>query len=225
MIIAIDGPSGTGKSTIARLLAKRIDFVYFNTGALYRALAYDIINKRRSLDREEEVLETLSAFDFDIRDAQGDYAYYLDGENITDKIWQEKISLAASTIAKNKHVREKLLPIQRTFSKKKNVVFEGRDIGTVVFPDADLKIFLNANSKVRAERRLNQLKEKYPEKVSTFHFEEILKDVIARDKQDTSRKVAPLKKAENAIEIDTSDLNIDQILDKIVELINNKDKK
>lgn len=224
MIIAIDGPSGTGKSTIAHLLAVRLGFVYFNTGAMYRALAFKVLKRSHSVDEDREIFQVLQDFEFDIQLSQGNYSYWVNGENITDHLWQEEISLAASAIAKKQFVRERLLPIQRSFGSKKDVVFEGRDIGTVVFPEAELKIFLTATPEIRAKRRLKQLQEKFPSNKSSLRFEDVLKDVIARDKQDSTRDIAPLKKAADAIEVDTSNLSIEQVLDEIIAKKNRKEK-
>lgn len=215
MIIAIDGPSGTGKSTIAKKLAEKLDYLYFDTGAMYRSLAYLLTQKGISFDDEEKVLRALDLFDFDIQKTKHGYNFYLNTENVSEIIRQEKISKLASQIAKNKRVREKLLPFQRSFSEKGSIVCEGRDIGSVVFPHAEVKIFLTATPEVRAERRLNQLREKFPDK--SFDFETVLTEINARDHQDTTRETAPLIKAKDALLLDTSNLTIDEIINEIIQ--------
>ncbi len=222
MIIAIDGPSGTGKSTVAALLADRLGFVYFNSGAMYRALAYEIFTKFHETFEDKDILSVLKTFDFDVQKIEGHYKFFSNGEEVTLSIYQEKISKLASLIAKRPFVRECLLPVQRAFGKKGDVIFDGRDIGTIVFPDADLKIYLDAKPEIRAERRLKQYKESFPDKAPSFNYETVLKDVIARDSQDMKREIAPLKKASDAIYLDASFLTIAEVLQKMEQLIDKR---
>lgn len=215
MIIAIDGPSGTGKSTVAQELARRLNFLYFDTGAMYRCLAYFLLERHVHVDDHETIIEALKDFDFDVEFDQGVYRYFLEGKDISTAIRQEKISEMASKVAKHSFVRQALLPIQRAFGHKGNVVMEGRDIGTVIFPQAKLKIFLTADLKVRTERRVQQLKQKFG---TTSQYEKVLKEMEMRDAQDSNRDIAPLKQASDAIVIDTTDLNADQVVEMIVKL-------
>lgn len=223
MIIAIDGPSGTGKSTIAKAVAEKLDFLYFDTGAMYRSFAYLLTKKHISFENDEKILQALEEFDFDIQKEQNEYVFLLDSEDVSSIIRQEKISKLASEIAKKHYVREKLLPVQKSFARKGNIVCEGRDIGSVVFPEAEVKIFLTASPEIRANRRLLQLKEKFPEKASSFNLSEVLAEITARDHQDTTRKAAPLKRVKDAMLIDTSNLSVDEIIEEIIEYTNTKD--
>ncbi len=212
MIIAIDGPAGSGKSTVAKLVAKKLGFSYIDTGAMYRAVAYKVIKENIPLERLPEILENL---DLKLLDTNEGVKVILDGEDITDKIRTEQIGKKASQIAKIPEVRKKLVQLQRKLGlKAKNAVLEGRDIGTVVFPDAQLKIFLTASAKERARRRYNQLREKGL-KIS---YDEILKAVIERDKTDMERKESPLKPAEDAVIIDTTNKTIDEVVQMIINI-------
>lgn len=217
MIIAIDGPSGTGKSTIAQLVAHRLGFVYFNTGAMYRSLAFYVSEKGVDPHDAEEVIVLLDTFVFDIRKTNGKECYFVNGRDVTEQLYQEQISFSASIISSLQEVRSHLLPIQRNFAASHDAVFEGRDIGTVVFPGADLKIFLTARPEVRADRRVKQLKEKYPDK--KYDPVKVLEDIEERDVRDSTRAIAPLKAAEDAFVIDTSDMSIVQVVDKIIEMV------
>lgn len=217
MIIAIDGPSGTGKSTVARLLADRLGYLYLDTGALYRLLALHFSVNHVDLRVEEKLLRALDDFEFDIKNLNKEYRYFLDNKDVTEAIRQPKISELASIVSKNSCVREKLLPIQRSFATKHSVVLEGRDIGTVVFPNAELKVFLTASADIRADRRYEQLKNKFPHQI--FDYEKILQEQKERDYQDETRTLAPLKQAPDAVFIDTTHLTIDQVVEKIIGLI------
>lgn len=217
MIITIDGPSGTGKSTVAKLVAKKLGFLFLDTGAIYRSLAYYFIKHHLPMDQNEFILQAAQNFDLDIKkDLEGNYTYWLESEDISQVIRQESISKQASSMAKNPLVRELLLPLQRTFGKNRNLVTEGRDTGTVVFPEAEIKIFLDALPEVRAQRRLEQLQQKFP---NIHHdYDKILMEMQERDTQDSSRKTAPLKKASEAEIIDTSEMTIDQVVSEIINL-------
>lgn len=222
MIIAIDGPSGTGKSTVAQKTAHVLGFLFFDTGAMYRALAYFMNRHHHSFEDPVAVKKALSVFDFDIECYQGEYKYLLNGEDVSAAIRQETVSVLASTIAKNPLVRTALLPIQRTFARKGNLVMEGRDIGTVVFPDAEVKVFLTAREGIRAQRRLEQLNKKFPGVI--HHYDKILEEIRIRDHNDCSRSACPLKQADDAVFIDTSDLSIDEVVQTIVHLTKERQK-
>ncbi|MCH9614420.1 MAG: Cytidylate kinase [Chlamydiia bacterium] len=201
MIVTIDGPSGTGKSTVASRVAKNLGFTYFNTGALYRALAWYI-------DREK--LDPIQAA-LDIPFAVKEGRYFVGETDVSEAIFTPFISTLSSTFSAIPEVREHLMRFQKAYSKTEDVVFEGRDLGTVVFPEAEVKIFLTASAEERAKRRFNELK--------GVSFEQVLSDLVKRDRADTTRSVAPLKQAEDAHLIDTTDLTIDQVVEKVVERV------
>ena len=216
MIIAIDGPAGSGKSTISKLVAKDLDLIYLDTGAMYRlvtlkALKMGILDENlENLDKINELLDNL---EIDIRED----GFYLDGVDVSEEIRKPIVSENVSKIAAIKEVRIKMVDLQRAFSKAKNVILDGRDIGTVVCPNADLKVFLVADARERANRRYKELTEK-GENVS---LEEIYQNILMRDKIDSTREEAPLKKAEDAVEVDTTSKNIDEVKEKILNLYKN----
>lgn len=216
MIIAIDGPAGSGKSTISKLIAKDLDLIYLDTGAMYRlvtlkALKMGILDENlENLDKINELLDNL---EIDIRED----GFYLDGVDVSEEIRKPIVSENVSKIAAIKEVRIKMVDLQRKFSKAKNVILDGRDIGTVVFPNADLKVFLVADARERANRRYKELTEK-GENVS---LEEIYQNILMRDKIDSTREEAPLKKAEDAIEVDTTSKSIDEVKEEILNLYKN----
>ncbi|NLK64819.1 MAG: (d)CMP kinase [Tissierellia bacterium] len=210
MIIAIDGPSGAGKSTVARLLSKELGFEYIDTGAMYRALAYKAYIQGIEIN-EIEIAEMLKTTNINYYDNQ----IYLDGENVESLIREEAISLAASKISALKVVREKMVEIQRKIAANKNAVLEGRDIGTIVFPDADYKFFITASVEERARRRYEQLK---ANKLKT-DYANVLNDMIKRDKNDSTRQFSPLKMAEDAVLIDTSKMELTEVVKYIAGYI------
>ncbi len=210
MIIAIDGPSGAGKSTVARLLSKELGFEYIDTGAMYRALAYKAYKDNIDIN-EIEIEEMLKTTTVNYYDNQ----IFLDGENVEKLIREEAISKAASKISALKIVREKMVELQRKIAVDKNVILDGRDIGTTVFPNADFKFFITASAKERAKRRFNQLKESNIE----ADYESVLSDIIKRDENDSTRQVSPLKMAKDAILIDTTDMDIQETTKAITEFI------
>ena len=211
MIIAIDGPAGSGKSTVSKMIAEEIGFTYLDTGAMYRLFAYKLIKENIDVNDTEKELDALKSLDIDMKDGR----FYLDKEDVSDKLRSREVSGNASKVAGVKEVREKMVEIQREFSRSKNVILDGRDIGTVVFPNADLKIYLGAASEVRAKRRYEELKEKD----SSVNYDEILKEIEERDYHDSSRKESPLRIADDAIVIDTTDFTIDEVKKKIKNLI------
>lgn len=216
MIIAIDGPAGSGKSTISKLVAKDLDLIYLDTGAMYRlvtlkALKMGILDE--NLEDLDKINELLNNLEIDIRED----GFYLDGVDVSEEIRKPIVSENVSKIAAIKEVRIKMVDLQRKFSKAKNVILDGRDIGTVVFPNADLKVFLVADARERANRRYKELTEK-GENVS---LEEIYQNILMRDKIDSTREEAPLKKAEDAIEVDTTSKSIDEVKEEILNLYKN----
>lgn len=214
--IAIDGPSGAGKSSLAKKLAEAFRFIYVDTGAIYRTLG--LAAYRRGIDRKDEkaVMELLPKIKIEMGYNQaGEQRMYLDGEDVSEQIRLPEISICASDVSSHQAVRTYLLDMQRDFARKNNVIMDGRDIGTVVLPDAELKIFLTASSEARARRRMLEQKNKGIEE----SFEDVLKEIEYRDKQDSSRTAAPLKAAEDALVVDTSDINFDESLRLLTELV------
>ncbi len=219
MIITIDGPSGTGKSTIARELARALHFTFFDTGAMYRSFAWFVQNQLVEPTDLQKVISLSADFSFSIEtDSQRAKQYFVGQTEVTDQIRSESISSLASQIAKIPEVRESLVRIQRKLGHSSHAVFEGRDMGTVVFPEADLKIFLTASPEIRAERRYQELLTRFPDCADSFNFSQILQDIVQRDHNDTTRLISPLKQASDAVLIDTSHLSIQQIVHQIVEL-------
>ena len=214
--IAIDGPSGAGKSTMARHLAEAFGFLYVDTGAIYRTLGLACF--RAGIDRKDEnaVMQVLPTLDISLRyNEQGEQCMFLNGTDVSREIRLPEISVCASEVSAHQRVRSFLLDMQRRFARENNVIMDGRDIGTVVLPEAELKIFLTASPEARARRRFAELREK-GEDVS---FDEVLQDMIERDKKDSSRAAAPLKKAEDAVEVDSSDLNFEETFGLLCEVV------
>ncbi len=218
IVIAIDGPSGAGKSTVARLLADRLDYLYVDTGALYRVLALKA--RRVSPDfSDEKALERLCrSIEIEFRRDAHRLRVLCNGEDVTDEIRRPPMSLLASDISRVRVVRSALLEIQRSFGQKGGVVLEGRDIGTVVFPDAGLKFFLDADPRVRGRRRYEELKAR-GERVD---LDATIREVEKRDESDRTRAIAPLRKAEDAILIDTTHLSVDEVVEKMVRIYHEK---
>ena len=208
-IIAIDGPAGSGKSTAARGIAKRYKFKHIDTGALYRAVALCAVREKADLNEEEEVIRSIENAKIEFRTVDGESHLYLGEEDISKKIRTEEISTASSKVSSYKKVRDALLALQRSYGKKGGCVLEGRDIATVIFPDAEIKIFLTASLEKRAQRRTMEVNKDGRE------FKKIMAQIVERDERDSKRDIAPLKKAEDAVEIDTTDLKPGEVLDKI----------
>ena len=211
--IAIDGPAGAGKSTIAKEVAKRLGFIYVDTGAMYRSMALYFLRNGIAASDEEKIGEACKDIDVSLTYENGEQQVLLNGENVNAFIRTEEVSMMTSDTSKYKKVREKLLDLQRNLAKTQNVIMDGRDIGTCVLPDAPLKIYLTASSKERARRRYKEQVERGIE----CDIDQIEKDIIARDEQDMNRKTAPLKQAEDAVLIDSSDMSIEQVVDAIIE--------
>lgn len=217
MIITIDGPVATGKSTIAKKLASSLGYIYFDTGAMYRAVALELLNQNLDANDTDALHRLLDKFDFRIRVLQGERRYFVGENDVTDKIRSEKISQYASQISSNPFIREKLVALQRISANGVNAIFEGRDMGTVVFPNADLKIFLTGRDDVRGQRRYEQIVERFPEEKDSLTMEKVIADMKERDDYDQNREISPLRKADTAFEIDTSDLSTDEVVFKILE--------
>ena len=215
--IAIDGPAGAGKSTIAKKVAKHMNFIYVDTGAMYRALALYFIRNNIAATDKEKIENACNNADVTIEYKDGEQQVILNGENVSSLIRTEEVGNMASASSVYPAVRLKLVELQRSLAKKANVVMDGREIGTFVLPDADLKIYLTAGSMERARRRFLELKERGIE----ADINEIEKDIIERDSRDMNREFAPLKHAEDAILIDSSNLTIDEVAEKILNFIKN----
>lgn len=217
--IAIDGPSGAGKSSMARRLAEKYGFIYVDTGAIYRSLALAAVRNATDRKDEAQVMELLKRTNISIGyNDVGEQRMYLNGEDVSETIRKPEVSVAASDVSAHAKVREYLLEMQRRLARENNVVMDGRDIGTVVLPDAAIKIFLTASAQARATRRLAELNTKGV----VTSFDEVLKDIEYRDAQDTERAAAPLKKADGAVTVDTSELNFEESLERLSMIVDNK---
>lgn len=214
--IAIDGPAGAGKSSIAKEISSELGFIYVDTGALYRTVALYMCE--HEIKDDKDIIKNLEKLDISLRFIGGTQCVYLNGENVTDNIRTPEISMEASRVSAIPEVREFLFDLQQKIAKENNVIMDGRDIGTVVLPDADLKIFLTASPEERASRRYMELQDK----PDCPPYEEILSDIIARDYQDTHRKIAPLKQATDAILLDTTDMGFHEVCKEVIELIENQ---
>ena len=212
--VAIDGPAGAGKSTIAKRVAKEKGFIYVDTGAMYRGMAIYFLEQKISPDEKEEIAKACQNAEVSIAYEDGEQQIYLNGKNVTALLRKEEVGKMASISSAIPEVRQKLLSLQRNLAKEKDVVMDGRDIGTNILPDADVKVYLTASSRTRANRRYLELREKNVDS----NLDEIEREIIARDERDMNREIAPLKQAEDAILIDSSDLSIEEVTEKILEL-------
>lgn len=216
--IAIDGPAGAGKSTIAKAAAKTFGFIYVDTGALYRAVAYYVLSHGKDVKSAESVENLLHDIVPELKYIDGEQRVFLNGEDVSDKIRTPEVSMGASAVSAIPRVRDFLFNLQKKIAAENNVVMDGRDIGTVVLPNADVKIYLTAAAEERARRRHKEL----TEKGETVSFEEVLADVNKRDYNDTHREVAPLKQAEDAILCDTTNVDLQGAVDMLINIINKK---
>lgn len=219
--IAIDGPAGAGKSTIAKAVAKRLEYIYADTGALYRSIALNAINSGTNTDNEAEINELLSNTKVEIKFIDGEQRVFLNSQDVSDKIRTTEVSMMASKVSAIAAVRDFLLELQRGLARENNVIMDGRDIGTVVLPQAQVKIFLTASAQCRAKRRYKDYLAAGNTKES---YEQILADIQQRDYNDSHRTVAPLKPAEDSVIVDTSDDTLEQSVEKITAVVNSKIK-
>lgn len=214
--VAIDGPSGSGKSTLARAAAKELKFIYVDTGAIYRTVTLYVLRHNIQPRDASAVAALLPEIEINLTyDGTGLQRMYLNGEDVTDQLRTQEVSMAASAVAAHLAVRAFLLDMQRAMAEKYDVMMDGRDIGTVVLPDANVKIFLTAGSEVRARRRWLELQQRGTPK----DYDQILRETQERDSQDANRDVAPLRPAEDAVTLDTTELNLEQSLQRIIEII------
>ena len=211
LVIAVDGPAGAGKSTIAKLIADKLNINYIDTGAMYRAVTYKCLQNNIDINNEEEVINIAKECDIDFKDNN----IYLNGNILKDEIRTMEVSNNVSNVAKIKEVRYLMVDIQRNIGKMSSVILDGRDIGSYVFPNADYKFFLNASPEERGERRYKELVKKGYETT----LEEVIKDVIRRDEIDSNREFAPLVKADDAIEIDTTGKSIEGVVEDVISKI------
>lgn len=212
--VAIDGPAGAGKSTIAKLVAKEKGYVYVDTGAMYRGLAIHFLENGIEAEETGKIVEACKDADVTIRYEDGQQQVYLNGKNITAKLREEVVGNMASKSSAIPEVRAKLLELQRELARREDVIMDGRDIGTCVLPDADVKVFLTASVETRAKRRYDEL----VEKGVPCDLEEIARDIAERDERDSTREIAPLKQAEDAALVDSSHMTIEEVVAAIVKL-------
>ena len=212
LVIAVDGPAGAGKSTIAKIIADKLNINYIDTGAMYRAITYKCLQNNIDINNEEDVINIAKQCDIDFKDNN----IYLNGNILKDEIRTMEVSNNVSNVAKIKEVRYLMVDIQRNIGKMSSVILDGRDIGSYVFPNADYKFFLIATPEERGNRRYKELINKGYD----VNLEEIIKDIIKRDEIDSNREFAPLVKAEDAIEIDTTGKNIDEVVNSVLSKIN-----
>lgn len=218
LVIAIDGPAGAGKSTVAKELAKRLGYTYMDTGAMYRAFAWRVMEEAADLNDEEKLRRILKETRIELAEQDGHLRVFLDGLDVTDKIRTPELSQMASKVSSLKMVRERMVELQRAIGDEGGVVAEGRDIGTVVFPQAEVKIYLDASSQERARRRFEELKRQGKQ----VTLEETLQEMDERDQRDKERAVAPLRKAEGATVIDSTCFGVDWVVERIMQEIKNK---
>lgn len=213
--IAIDGPASAGKSTVAKALAKKLNYVYVDTGSMYRAISVYVNENNIDYTNDSEVIASLENISISLKYDNKNQLVILNGVDITGKLREEQIGTIASIVAVIPEVRKKLVSIQRELAKNENVVMDGRDIGTVVLPNANVKVYLDASAEIRAKRRVLELELKGIKS----DYDEIYEDIKMRDHRDMTRETSPLKIAENAVVIDSSNLNQEEVLEKIIELV------
>ncbi|MCD6153242.1 MAG: (d)CMP kinase [Syntrophobacterales bacterium] len=215
LIITVDGPAGAGKSTVSKILSKKISYIYLDTGALYRAIAYKVAEYEISPDNEDLLSELCKKVTISIESMNGNMKVLIDGEDVTAKIRTERTGLLASKVSAVPAVRETLLSIQRKAGESGGLIAEGRDMGTVVFPYADLKFFINADAEERARRRYREL----VEKGRNVNLEDVKRALLDRDQRDTTRNISPLKPSDDSAIIDTTFLNVEEVVEKMLGII------
>ncbi len=216
--VAIDGPAGAGKSTLAKRLSEKLGVIYVDTGAMYRAMALYMIRKNVDPEDAAALSTECRSADITLDFVDGQQQVFLNGENVSGLIRTEEVSTMASRSSVNPDVRAKLVELQRKLAKERSLVMDGRDIGTVVLPDAAVKIYLTASSAVRAKRRYDELKERGEE----CELSQIEADIIARDERDMNREICPLKQAEDAVLLDSSELTVDEVEARMMEIVREK---
>ena len=217
-IVAVDGPAGSGKGTVTKIVGKREKLLYIDTGAMYRCVTLDMLRKNIGLEDIEKIKEILKHINIEFKEENGQNTVYLNGENVTREIREKGVNKIVSQVSHLVEVRKNITNLSRKVAKGKQVIMEGRDIGTNVFPNADIKIYLDATSEERAKRRYKQNQEKG----INIPYEEILENIKFRDHNDKTSPVAPLKQAEDAIYIDSSNMTIEEVANRIIEIIKEK---
>lgn len=210
-VVAIDGPSGSGKGTVTKLVGEKLKLINIDTGATFRCVALDMLNKNIELSEEDKIIELLNNIKIEL----GEQKVFLNGEDVTLEIRTKRVTDFVSPVSRLPIVRQNLLNLQRKMAEGKDVIMEGRDIGTTVFPNANVKIYLDASAEERARRRTKQNEENN----LPSDYEEILKSIKSRDEQDRTREISPLKQADDAVYIDSSDMTIEEVVNKIIEII------
>ena len=218
--VAVDGPAGSGKSTITKMVAEKLGYNYVDTGAMYRAITYNFLNNDLKELNEEKVIKFLSTLKFDVKFIDKKQYVLINGEDVSEKIRTAEVSKVTSLFAKSPAVREFLIDTQRNLAKSNNIIMDGRDIASVVLPNADVKIFLTASVEERARRRVLDFER---QGITDVNYEKVKEEIKARDYQDENRDIAPLIKVDSAILIDTTELTIDQVVEKMIELIKFKE--
>ncbi|MBQ8731981.1 MAG: (d)CMP kinase [Oscillospiraceae bacterium] len=213
--VAIDGPAGAGKSTIARKAAEALGYLYVDTGALYRAIGLHVLRAGKSTGSEDEIRSAMEGMSVELTHEEGVQHVYLNGEDVSGLIRTPEVSMAASDVSAKPAVRERLLELQRSLARTHHVIMDGRDIGTVVLPEATVKIYLTADAGVRAQRRYLEL----VEKGEAAEYESVLQDVIRRDENDMNRPIAPLRRADDAILVDTTNYNLEESIQLVINTV------
>ena len=217
-VLAIDGPAGSGKGTIAKAMSEKLNLVNIDTGAMYRCVALRIVREKVGLDELDKIQKILDTTEIELKTVDGEQKVFLNGEDVSKLIRTEEISAMASSSSTLQIIREKMVDLQRKCGEGKNVVMEGRDIGTKVFPNAEVKIFLTATPEERARRRQKQL----AEKGQNVDYETVLKDIKERDHRDSTRSLDPLRQAEDAVLLDTTDMPIPEVVARVEEIVKEK---
>ncbi|MBR3255046.1 MAG: (d)CMP kinase [Clostridia bacterium] len=217
-VVAIDGPAGSGKGTITELVGKELDLINIDTGATYRCVALETLNRNILLEDKEKIISILDEINIEFKNTKEGKKVFLNGNDVTKQIRSKEVSTIVSQVSSIKEVRFKMVDLQRRLAEGKNVIMEGRDIGTYVFPNANVKIYLDATAEERANRRFKQNQEAGIE----MSYEEILQNIKMRDKNDMEKEIGALKQADDAIYLDSTNLTIEQVKDKIIEIIKDK---
>jgi cytidylate kinase len=220
MAIAIDGPAAAGKSTVAKLIADACSYIYIDTGAMYRALTYEALQKKIDINKETELMQLLTGMEIELKPTNNGQKVFVNSKDVTDQIRSNEVTTKVSVVAKHRQIREEMVQRQRQMAKNSGVVMDGRDIGTEVLPNAEVKVFLLASVDERAKRRHDEnISKGYPS-----NLEQLKIEITERDRLDTEREVSPLQKADDAIEIDTTSLTIEEVVSKILKLVQEREK-